>query len=193
MIKVGLTGGIGSGKSTVAHFFENIGIPVYFADPSAKRLMTENSDLKYNLIKTLGKEAYNTIGQLNTKYISSKIFNNPELLSQINTLVHPAVEKDFLDFAQQHANAPYIIKEAAILIESGSYKQVDKIILVSAPETLRIKRVCKRDGIDASLVKERINKQWSDEQKQPYIDFQIHNDDQQLLIPQILKIHQQLI
>ncbi len=191
MIKVGLTGGIGSGKSTVARFLETIGIPVYYADVSAKRLMTENSRLKIDLINTLGKDAYSTNGQLNKKYISSAIFNQPELLAKVNALVHPAVEQDFLDFVQQHSKADYVIKEAAILIESGAHQQVDKIILVTAPESLRIERVCQRDRTEAPLVKQRIAKQWSDKQKLPLADYCIQNDNQQLLIPQILKIHQQ--
>lgn len=193
MIKVGLTGGIGSGKTTIARFFELLNIPVYYSDTAAKSLMINNLKIKQQLSDLLGSDVYLENGELNKTYISSKIFTNSAVLKQVNEIVHPFVEEDFHQFCETHRNQKYIIKESAILIETGLYKKLDKMILVTANIQDRIQRVALRDRLSQEQIQEKINKQLSDSDKILYSDFQIQNDNQQLLIPQVLKIHHQII
>ena len=193
MIKVGLTGGIGSGKTTIARFFELLNIPVYYSDTAAKSLMINNLKIKQQLSDLLGSDVYLGNGELNKTYISSKIFTNSAVLKQVNEIVHPFVEEDFYQFCETHRNQKYIIKESAILIETGLYKKLDKMILITANIQDRIQRVALRDRLSQEQIQEKINKQLSDSDKILYSDFQIQNDNQQLLIPQVLKIHHQII
>jgi dephospho-CoA kinase len=195
MLKVGITGGIGSGKTTVSKIFESIGIPVYYADDRAKALMTGDRMVKRKIIDLFGVEAYFRNGRLNRKYISSIVFEDKSKLEALNGIVHPSVALDGKKWfdVQVSKNFPYAIKEAALLIESGSYKELDHLILVSAPLDIRIKRVVKRDKTNIKAVEARISKQMPDEQKKPYCNLQIINDGNTPLIPQVIKIHQWLI
>lgn len=191
MIKVGITGGMGSGKSTIAKVFEVLGIPVYYADNAAKKLMNENVSLKEKLIAVFGKEIY-LKGVLNRTYLSGLVFNNPEKLIQLNNIVHPATIVDAENWMQQQ-HSSYAIKEAAILFESGANKYLDKVIGVFAPIELRINRVIQRDNSTKDAVIARMNKQMEEEKKMKLCDYVITNDEKELVIPQVLKIHELLI
>ena len=191
MLKVGITGGIGSGKSTIAKVFEVLGIPVYYADDAAKRLMNEDAVLKEKLEAAFGKETY-TNKILNRSYLSELVFNNPGKLALLNSIVHPATIADADKWMQQQSG-PYTIKEAALLFESGANTHLDKIIGVFAPSPLRIQRVMQRDNISEEAVIARMNKQMDEDKKMRLCDYVITNDEQELVIPQILKIHELLI
>ena len=187
---IGLTGGIGSGKSTVADFFSLLGIAIYKADDAAKSMMIADELLISGIKKLFGADEYES-GILNRKFIAEQVFSNPELLSQLNALVHPAVKRDFMEWIKIQ-QSPYIIREAAILFESGSYQDCDKVITVFAPEKERISRVMLRDGLSEAEVIKRIQNQWSDERKIQLSDFVINNYENHLIIPQVMKIHELL-
>lgn len=188
MLKIGLTGGIGSGKSTVAKIFETLGIPVYYADAEAKRLMNSSETLKKVIRQNFGEATYEN-DQLNRKYLAGIVFNNPEKLELLNALIHPVTINDAEQWMQQQS-APYSIKEAALLFESGATENLDFIVGVYAPQALRIKRVMKRDGLIADEIMKRINRQVNEEMKMKLCDFVITNNEQELLVPQVLKLHQ---
>jgi dephospho-CoA kinase len=190
-IKVGLTGGIGSGKSIVARIFEVLGVPVYYADEAAKSLYKSDPMLKKEIISFFGEEAY-VDGELNRKYISSIVFSSPEKLELLNSLVHPATIKDAEKWLSAQT-APYAVKEAALIFESGSHRDLDHVIGVFAPESLRIQRVMSRDQVTEEEVRRRMNNQIEDRIKMRLCDFVIHNDEKQLLIPQVLDIHAKLL
>lgn len=192
-VLVGITGGIGSGKSTVAKIFSILGIPVYFADDRAKWLMGNDEILKTQIKKLLGTESYFSDGNLNRSFLAKEIFSSPEKVKAINSLVHPAVEKDFSDWASQQTT-PYVLKEAALIFETGSHEGLDHVINVSSPLKVRIARTLMRDPFRSEeQVNQIINQQLPDEQKNELADFVIKNTDNKLLIPQVLKIHQQLV
>ncbi|GGG46865.1 dephospho-CoA kinase [Croceivirga lutea] len=170
---VGLTGGIGSGKSTVAKFFRELGVPVYNSDKEAKILMHENSEVKSKIISLFGEKAY-VNNELNRKFIASEVFSNEEKLKALNAIVHPAVKAHFLNWADKQ-DYPYVIQEAAIIFENNSENRYDKIILVIAPKETRISRVMNRDGNSTSDIKARIENQLSDEEKIPRAHFVIKN------------------
>ena len=187
MLKVGITGGIGSGKTTVCRIFEVLGVPVYYADIRAKQLYEEDDELKSKVIDLFGESIYTSEG-LNRAEVAHRVFADKELLNSLNAIVHPAVEKDFFKWAEKYRDMPFVVKEAAILFENGGYKKLDRNILVTAPEVLRIKRVMKRDGVTEEQVKDRIRHQWPDEKKIPLADFVIKCDEENLVIPQVLEI-----
>lgn len=192
MIKVGITGGIGCGKTTVCKIFEAMGVPVYYADDRAKKLMSSDKKVKMAIIALLGKDAYFGNGRLNRKFISAKIFNDKKLLQKLNKIVHPAVQKDGDKwFARQ--KTVFAIKEAALLIESASYKSLDLLILVTAPVALRISRVMQRDKSDRQSVERRIKNQLSDAEKAKFANFIIINDGKKSLIAQVTKIYKKLM
>lgn len=190
-LQVGLTGGIGSGKSIVAKIFSLLGIPIYDADTEAKKLMATDNELMVDIKQAFGEEAYNKDGDLNRVYLSQQVFNNSEKTVLLNSLVHPRVGNHYQEWVEQHAKSSYIIKEAALIYESGSYKQLDKVITVFAPKALRIARTLKRDPQrtreDAEAI---IDKQWDDAIKMERADHVIFNDDSQLVIPQVLSLDQ---
>ena len=192
MIKVGITGGIGSGKTTVCKVFELLGVPVYYADNEAKEILNSNLEVRSNVLKTFGDSVLSDDGKIDKKKLASFVFNNKENLEKLNSIVHPAVREHFENWLNQHSSQKYILKEAAILFESGSYKLVDKIITVVAPLELKISRTMERDKITREQVEQRINNQISDDEKIKRSQFVIHNDEQQLLIPQILEIHHKM-
>ena len=191
MLKIGLTGGIGSGKTTIAGIFEVIGIPVYYADIAAKNLMNENKIVRDAIENSFGKNSYLN-NKLNREYLAQAVFNDEEKLALLNSIVHPATIND-ADIWMKKQTSSYIIKEAALLFESGSNKYLDFIIGVSAPIELRIQRTMARDKIERSQVMERISKQMPEETKLGLCDFIIINDEQQMLIPQVLELHQKLL
>ncbi|HRE39173.1 MAG TPA: dephospho-CoA kinase [Chitinophagaceae bacterium] len=191
MLKIGLTGGIGSGKSTVAKIFEVLGIPVYYADTEAKRLMNINEKIKESIRQHFGEATYKN-EDLDRKYLADIVFNNPEKLELLNALIHPVTIKDAEEWMQRQA-APYSIKEAALLFESGAAENLDFVIGVYAPQALRIKRVMKRDNLAQDEIVKRINRQVNEEMKMKLCDFVITNNEQELLIPQVLKLHQHFI
>ena len=191
MLKVGLTGGIGSGKSTVAHIFETLGIPVYYADDAAKKLMNEDEGLKQQVEQLFGDASYIN-GQLNRAFVSAQVFNNPEKLATLNSIVHPATIADAEKW-MQHQSAPYAIKEAALIFESGAQENLDNVIGVFAPKAIRIKRVMERDGINREEVLARMNKQINETIKMRLCSYVITNNEQELLIPQVLAVHQALL
>jgi dephospho-CoA kinase len=194
MIKVGITGNIGSGKSTIAKLFALLGAPVYDADTRAKAIMVEDIELKNELVKVFGQETYFADGQLNRTYLSQQVFNNPAQLKILNSIVHPAVFRDFNCWQNQFKTAqlPYVLKEAALLIESGSYKDLDCLILVQADETIRLQRSMDRDAASAEAILVRMKNQMPQENKVPFAKFLIQNNNNDLLIPQVLKIHREL-
>ena len=186
MIKVGLTGGIGSGKTTVAKVFETLGIPVYYADDKTKYLMNSNPELKASIIQHFGNDSYKD-GELDRKYLASIVFNNKEKLELLNSLTHPVTIRDAEEWMSQQTT-PYIIKEAALLFESGAAEKLDYVIGVYAPQHIRVKRVMDRDNLPVEEVMKRISRQIDEEMKMKLCDFVITNNDQQLVIPQVLEL-----
>ena len=191
MLIVGLTGGIGSGKSTIANFFKEEGIPVYIADDAAKRLMVTDTLLIVKIIKLLGPESYKG-SELQRKWISNKVFNDKNLLKSLNEIVHPAVTIDFKKWMQEQ-KAPYVIKEAAILFENGGYKECDFMIVVDAPKSTRIERVIKRDKTTEKAVLARMNAQWSSARKKALADVVISNIDLKIAKTSVQKLHKHLL
>lgn len=191
MLKIGLTGGIGSGKSTVAKVFELLGIPVFYADLVAKELMQTDDGLKQFVIKHFGPETYEN-GILNKPFLASKVFNDPKKLELLNTLVHPVTIQAAENWFRQQ-KAPYAIKEAALLFESGTATGLDAIIGVTAPVALRIHRVMQRDRVAREQVLERMKHQIEESLKMKLCTYVLSNDEQQLLIPKILTLHQTLL
>jgi dephospho-CoA kinase len=191
MLKVGLTGGIGSGKSTIAKIFEVLGIPVYYADDAAKQIMNTDKQLKEALVKNFGEKTYEG-GQLNRPYLASLVFADKQKLELLNSLTHPATIRDANRWILQQTS-PYIIKEAALLFESGANKYLDHVIGVLAPPELRIRRAIERDNTTREEVLQRISRQMDEEAKMKLCDFIITNDEQHLVIPQVLQLHEQLL
>ena len=190
---VGLTGGIGTGKSVVANLFIQLSIPVYNSDLKAKWLMNNNSSLKSELIDAFGPKTFMD-GSIDKSYLSGIVFQNPEKLKTINTIVHPYVKIDFEDWVINNSKAPYVVKEAAILIESGAYKQVDSILLVQAEIEKRIKRVSVRDGMLKKEVVERIKNQLTETEKQKYADYMISNNGSlEELASKVKEIHKKIL
>jgi dephospho-CoA kinase len=191
VLKIGLTGGIGSGKTTVAKIFELLGVPVYYADDASKRLYATNKDLMEALKKHFGEDIY-TDEQLNRSKLAAIVFNDAAKLELLNSLVHPLTIKDAEEWMQQQTT-PYIIKEAALLFEAGSAGGLDYIIGVSTPQPLRIKRVMERDGISQEEVLSRMQRQMYEETKMLLCDFVIKNDEQEMVIPQVLALHERFL
>ena len=191
VLRVGLTGGIGSGKSTVAQIFEVLGIPVYYADVAAKKIMNEDEGLRSAITNIFGEQAYSH-NILDRKYISSIVFSNPAKLQQLNALVHPATKKDGEAWMHQQAS-PYAIHEAALIFEAKVSERLDHVIGVSSPIELRIKRAMERDKVSREEVLKRMDQQLDEEVKMSKCDFILMNDEQQLLIPQVLELHEKLI
>jgi dephospho-CoA kinase len=192
MLKIGITGGIGSGKTTVCNIFELLGIPVFYADDIAKSLMVTDDPLIQQVKAEFGEAAYLPDGILNRKYISNIVFNDSQKLEKLNSFVHPSVFRAF-DEWYTHQNAPYVLKEAALLFETDSYKQNDFNILVSSPLILRIERVINRDKVSKEKVMERINAQLPEDIKEDLADYRIKNNEQDFLINQVLNLHAKLL
>ncbi len=191
MLRIGLTGGIGSGKSTVAKVFEVLGVPVYYADDAAKRIMNKDEELKEKIKQEFGESVYSD-GKLNRKLLAGIVFNAPEKLNQLNALTHPATIADAERWMQSQTT-PYCIKEAALIFESGAQEFLDYVIGVTAPAPLRIQRTMQRDGISREAVVARMDKQMDDAIKMKLCDFILTNDEQEMLLPQVLVLHEKLL
>jgi dephospho-CoA kinase len=191
MLKIGITGGIGSGKSTICNVFEQLNIPVYYADIEAKKLLTD-TEVKSKIISLTGTEILNPYNEIDKKLFAKMLFNSSNLVKQVNSIIHPLVAKNFIQWAELHSNQTAIIEEAALLFESNSYKTLDKTILVVSPLEVRIDRVMRRDNITRNEVLARIQNQMSDDEKIKLADFIIYNDDKQMILPQISDICRQL-
>lgn len=191
-LKVGITGGIGSGKSLACKIFRILQVPVFEADVAAKALIDSDPEVRARLIDLAGPDIYNAHGNLNRPRLAGLIFNNERLLQEVNQVVHPAVRRAFHAWAELR-DAPYVIVEAAILFESGFYRSLHYNILMTAPEELRIQRVMQRDGASREQVVNRIRNQWPEEKKRELADFIITNDEGTFLTTQVLEVHQNLL
>jgi dephospho-CoA kinase len=191
-LQIGITGGIGSGKSLICRIFKCLGAAVYDADSRAKNVMTTDGILISQIKKEFGELSYRSDGNLNREFISNEVFSNPSKLKRLNEIVHPRVAEDYRKWIREHLRFPYVIKEAALLFESGSYRSLDWIILVSAPEALRTERVMERDrgrrGEDE--IRKIISQQLPEEEKIALADSVIKNDETTLVIPQVLNLHE---
>lgn len=190
MLRIGVTGGIGSGKTTACLTFKALGVPVYDSDSSAKRLMATDSELIEGIKELLGEEAYRN-GELNRGYVAEKIFNNKELLQEMNAIVHPTVIRDFERWSKrlEAEGVPYLIQENAILFEGGFDSYVDLVVAVSAPAEQRIERTAKRDGVENHKVRARMDNQMSDKEKRARADYVVDNSEGVEMLPQILELH----
>lgn len=188
---IGLTGGIGAGKSTVAKVFQALNVPVFNSDREAKRCINHDANVVHAIKKAFG-DVYQH-GELERVKLAEIVFNDASALAQLNSIVHPKVAMRFDQWVAKNSTVKFLIKEAAILIESGAYQSVDKIILVTAPESARIDRVVRRDTISVEKVKSRIKAQLSDKEKLAFADFVIVNDDTQLVLPQVLEVYEALM
>lgn len=195
-LRVGITGGIGSGKSTVCRIFHDaLGIPVFYADIWAKKLISFDPALRKGIVGIFGPEAYTSDGEYNRTYVARIAFSDPAKLAALNALVHPAVEAESREWHHNQAELgfPYTLKEAALMVESGSHEHLDFLIVVTAPEDLRIQRVIQRDGVTEEQVRARMEGQLSEIEKLKLADFIIVNDGSQLLIPQVWEVHQAVL
>ncbi|MBL7892680.1 MAG: dephospho-CoA kinase [Bacteroidia bacterium] len=191
MLRIGITGGIGSGKTLVCRIFEQLGVPVYYADTAATEIFYRK-DIQQQIIKVFGGKLIDDKGFIDRKQLSALVFNDKSLLEKLNAIIHPAVALDVEDWSRKNAHAKYVLKEAAILFESGTNKGLDKVITVTAPVDLKIARVIKREVWSREEVEKRMQNQWSDEEKIKRSDFVIYNDEQHLVIPQVLAIHEKI-
>jgi dephospho-CoA kinase len=189
MLKIGITGNIGSGKTTVSKMFEVLGIPVFYADTEAHNVLTTDPVLVAGIKEAFGQSSYFNDGSLDRKHIAQIVFNDDRELDKLNALVHPAVFRAFDAWVAGIKNAPYVMKEAALLFESTSYKMCDFSLLVTAPLELRVERVVKRDHLTRADVEAREAKQFTESRKRELADYIIENDETQLIIPQVLQLH----
>lgn len=190
-LRIGITGGIGSGKTTVAKIFETLGVPVYYADDAAKRIMNEHAGLRQSIITHFGENSYIN-NSLNRSYLSSIVFEDAEKLAQLNALVHPLTIAD-ADAWMQQQTAPYSLKEAALIFESDMWQHLDYVIGVSAPFETRLQRAMQRDGISEEMVTARMQKQMNEAEKMKRCNFILSNDEKTLLVPQVIALHQHLL
>lgn len=192
MLKVGITGGIGSGKTTVCRIFEMLGIPVFYADTVSRNLVQQNPEVIAAIKASFGNGIYQD-ALLNTKALAKIVFNDPEKLRKLNSIVHPSVFRMFNEWIAKHAGYAYVLKEAALIFETNAHLTLDAVIVVTAPESMRIKRVMHRDGATETDVQQRMKQQMPEAEKRKQATFIIHNDESELLIPQILAIHKKLL
>lgn len=189
---IGLTGGIGAGKTLAAKIFELLRVPVFNADTEAKAIMSNDPKVRAAVIEVFGSKAYSR-QEPNRKFLARRVFSNDEMREKLNAIVHPAVGEAFKQWVKDHSDKPYVLKEAAIIFETGGESQLDGVILVTAPEGLRIQRVTKRDKVSENQVRDRMGAQWTDEEKLKKSDYHIVNDEKTAIIPQVLTIHEALL
>jgi len=192
MHKVGVTGGIGSGKTLVCEVFKRLGISVYNADNEAKNILNSNTEVRKSIENYYGQDIYQK-HILSKKKLAEIIFNNTEAIQKINSIVHPVVQQNFIEWCKLQENKPYVIEEAAIIFESGAYKELDYTINVFAPEQIRIQRVMERDRATIEDVKNRMQNQMNDDERVKLANFTIINDGTKMIIPQILEIHSKIV
>ena len=192
MLKVGITGGIGSGKTTVCKIFEMLGIPVFYADTVSRNLVQQNPEVIAAIKTSFGNGIYQD-ALLNTKALAKIVFNDPEKLRKLNSIVHPSVFRMFNEWIAKHTGYAYVLKEAALIFETNAHLTLDAVIVVTAPDSMRIKRVMQRDGAPEADVQQRMKQQMPEAEKRKQATFIIHNDESELLIPQILAIHKKLL
>jgi len=192
MLKVGLTGGIGSGKTTVARIFSSLGIPVYFADAEARKLMETSAEIIASVKSAFGIDSYNEAG-LNRKYLAEQVFNNPAKLKKLNQIAHPAVQKQFEAWVSAQSEFPYVVEEAALLCETGAWKNFDFLVLVLSAKEKRIERVLNRDKITAEELQKRMDSQMPDDEKIPLAHYLFFNDDENMILNQALAFHEKMI
>ncbi len=194
MLRIGVTGGIGSGKSLVCRVFASLGIPVYMADDRAKWLTENDPILKADITRVLGTMAYDTLGRYNRSWVASQVFSNPDLLQRLNAVIHPRVWADTADWVAQQTHSPYVIKEAALMKAASPEIGIDQVVVVESPLALRVERIRQRDphrSVDD--IQRIIANQISDEQRRQFADHILLNDESQLLLPQIWSLHQQFL
>lgn len=195
MLKVGITGGIGSGKTTVCNIFRNLGVSIFSADEEGKKFLNEDETTKSQVIDTFGRDMYTSDGTIDRKRMAQLVFNSPVDLERLNGIIHPKVKKKFEEWAETRQNHPYVIKEAAILFETGYYQDLDKIVNVFAPKEQRIQRILKRDKSTIEDVERRMRFQYSDQERNELADYIILNEDKNhnKLLPQIMQLHEVLL
>ncbi|MBL7963458.1 MAG: dephospho-CoA kinase [Flavobacteriales bacterium] len=192
MLRVGVTGGIGSGKTTVCEVLAVLGAPVFHADDEARQVQDDDPEVRRRMVDAFGEKFFEN-GALNRKALAERVFGDPDALRRLNEIVHPAVRERFKRFCVQHAREPYVVMEAAILVETGGHKALDHLVVVTAPEDERVRRVMGRDGADAAHVRARIRHQATDAQRKAVADTLIVNDGRTLVIPQVLSLHERLM
>ena len=190
---IGITGGIGSGKSLICKIFSMMNIPIYDADSRAKYLINNDLFLKNSIKTLLGKNAYLPTGKYNRKWVASQVFNNPDLLKQLNSLVHPCVHKDSHDWVKKYSKSPFLIYEAALMKAAGDNNMFDKVIVINAPINLRIQRIQVRDKRSEQEIKDIIARQFSDEERLKIADYVIENDDKEPVLEQVLELYEILV
>jgi len=193
VFRVGLTGGIGAGKTTVARMFEVLGVPVYYSDVRAKNIMIQDEALRKQIIHAFGEASYLWDGNINREYLAAVVFNDPDKLNTINSIVHPALWRDAIHWSNQQVPKLYTIHEAAILFETGGYLNMDVNIMVYAPADERIRRTMDRDKVDRHAVVARMDKQMPEEKKMELVDYVVYNDGSHSLIAQVVQLHHQLL
>lgn len=191
MLKIGVTGGIGSGKSLVCDVFRRLGVPVFNSDEVAKEIVNKDLGVIAAIKSAFGEDIY-VNQELDRAKLAALVFQDPKKLGELNSIVHPAVAQAYL-FWLQEVDAPYIVKEAAIMIETGSYDQLDEVILVTAPEEVRIERVAKRDNVSEEAVRARMRNQWTDDEKRVHATSIIENDGTTMILPQIIALHERFM
>ncbi len=189
---MGLTGGIGSGKTLVCSVLEKLGVAVYYADSEARRMMSSDETLIGQIKERFGLESYSG-NSINRGYLAQQVFGDRDKLAALNAIVHPAVRKDFIRWVKSQKDVPYVVEEAAILFESEASRFMDRSVLVYAPETLRIKRVMERDGVDEESVRRRMKYQMDENEKKKLADYIICNDEIEMLLPQIISLHKEIL
>jgi dephospho-CoA kinase len=187
---IGITGGIGSGKSMVCRLFECLDIPVYYADSRAKWLTNNDPEIREKVTALLGPKSYNAEGRYDTRFVAASVFKNETLLKELNAIIHPVVLRDTKDWVSQHVGLPYVLKEAAIMAKAGHSNSVDYVVVVEAPVDLRIERILQRDNRTEQEIRAIIERQVSDESRREIADYIVNNDDASELIPQVLHLHE---
>lgn len=190
MLKVGVTGGIGSGKSTVCNILRNLGVPIFTSDLEARKLLNTDEQIKEQIKTTFDVDMYTSAGTLDRERMSKCVFNNVEELEKLNNIVHPRVNEVFELWAKKHERRPYVVKEAAILFETGNHKKMDKVVTVFCPKKIRIQRIIERDQVTKEQVEKRMIFQFTDEERNTLADFIVLNDGVEDLLPQVMELHE---
>lgn len=190
MLKIGVTGGIGSGKSTVCNIFRNLGVPVFDSDARAKEIVDSDKEIQQRIRKEFGNDMFFSDGKMDRKRMAQQVFNDPQLLEKLNAIIHPVVAMKFNEFCEEHHKRPYVIKEAAILFETNSHQELDRIINVFTPRELRIKRLLKRDDTSVEKIERIMRSQYSDEMRNELADHIIVNENIDDLLPQVMELHE---